>query len=511
MRFLVRFRERGVAETSSGARGVADALRDQRLGGGEGAGAEEDVPTAKDGCRRGARSAWRPGSLIADRYRIEGLLGMGACAEVWRAEHILLESPAAVKLLSLARQHKKRELEGRFLREARATVQLRSPHIVQVFDFGVQADCAFMAMELLEGESLRQRLNRGRRLSPAQTARIVSQLAAGLQVAHDEGIVHRDLKPSNIFLARNGAAEVVKIVDFGIAKRTRFEGVDQLSTQKGVLIGTPSYASPEQILEASEVDAQSDLWQVAVVAFECLCGRRPFHAASIGQLMMAIVSQTPPAPSTMATVPAGFDEWFERATAMDPTERFGSATELAEELCKVLTPGISSARWVDERPSYVEPPARGAPGCDELSTVPLDGSAMGFGRDGAAATATFDMPDLRPRGRRTAVLLALVAFAVALIGLVGVLPSAPSPELDSAEPAAFAVAAETPPDVGEAAPRGDRVVDVAGIPAALSTPPSPSVAADVRPLPSSPMRLRRPPPRPRPESPSRRAEDALGI
>ncbi|MBW2523774.1 MAG: serine/threonine protein kinase [Deltaproteobacteria bacterium] len=504
MRFMVSFSDRGGQGTASACRGVTEAVQRKQA---EAAGPARPA----GGAGRSSRpDGWQAGDEIAERYRLDRPIGRGACAEVWRAEHVMLEAPAAVKLLSEAIRERTAELERRFLREARATSQLRSPHIVRVFDFGVQEHCAFMAMELLEGETLRQRLDRVGQLSPEETARIISQLAAGLEVAHDAGIVHRDLKPSNIFLAREGDQEVVKIVDFGIAKRTHFEGVDQLATQEGVLIGTPSYASPEQILEASQVDARSDLWQVAVVAFECLCGSRPFRSSSVGQLMLAIVSEQPPAPSTRATVPAGFDGWFARATEAEPSDRFTSARELADALCTVLTPDTARAQWVDARPSYSPPPANPFLATDELPTLPVAEMACCSPTEATAISSSLDLPDLRPRGRRLMVLAVLAGAAMGLFALLSV-PS-PSP---AAQPVREASPAAVTPEPGDAVLPTPGVArdDEQIVPA----PASSSVTAEVAPAPVPRPPLPRPSPRARAEepvvsqSPSRRAEEALGI
>src|SRR6185436_19540127 len=157
------------------------------------------------------------GMLIADRYRLEEPLFRGAMGTIWRAEHVRLKAPVAVKFLDpglLADP----EMRGRFLQEARSAAAVRSAHVVQVFDSGIEQGFPYIVMELLEGESLEQRLNERGLLSPAELRKIFGEVARALGKAHSLGVVHRDLKPANIFLAREGPYEITKLVDFGIAK-----------------------------------------------------------------------------------------------------------------------------------------------------------------------------------------------------------------------------------------------------------------------------------------------------
>jgi serine/threonine protein kinase len=171
----------------------------------------------------------------------------------------------------------------RFLREARSAAQIRSPHIVQILDVGIDGGVPFIAMELLQGESLAERLARAGPLSPAEVARVLNQVARGIGRAHAAGLVHRDLKPDNIFLERNEDEETVKVLDFGIAKELA-PGFDPDSgaTRTGTLIGSPHYMSPEQAEGSSDLDHRTDIWSLGVVAFECLVGKRPFEQASLG-------------------------------------------------------------------------------------------------------------------------------------------------------------------------------------------------------------------------------------
>jgi serine/threonine-protein kinase len=216
---------------------------------------------------------------------------------------------------------------------------LRSSHIVQVFDFGISDGSPFIAMELLQGESLAERLRRLGTLTPLDTGRILSQVARGIQYAHTTGIVHRDLKPDNIFIAAEGDHEVAKVLDFGIAKaRTKdLHGDTSAQTRAGTLLGSPYYVSPEQAEGDRDIDHRSDLWALGIIAFECLTGKRPFEGESLATLLVRICTQPAPRPSEQAAVPSGFDQWFARATEKDRSRRFQSARELVDAFAKLIT------------------------------------------------------------------------------------------------------------------------------------------------------------------------------
>ena len=284
---------------------------------------------------------WAAGDVLAEKYRLVQELGRGGMGAVWRAEHLVLRSPVAVKLV-LSRVADSEPLRARFLREAQAAAALRSPHVVQILDFGVHDDTPFMVMELLEGESLRERLRRVGVLSAPETARIVAHVARALGRAQEAGIVHRDLKPDNVFLVHNADEDVAKVLDFGIAKAvSEGEGVGA-ATQTGAVLGTPHYMSPEQARGTRAVDHRSDLWALGVISFECLTGRRPFDSAVLGDLLVKICTDPVPVPSSLAPVPAGFDAWFQRALERDPERRFGSAQEMADAL-RSLVGGVQTS------------------------------------------------------------------------------------------------------------------------------------------------------------------------
>lgn len=275
------------------------------------------------------------GTVLGGKYRLEKLIGQGGMGSVWRAEHLGLHAPVAVKLLGVdLGAHA--EAVARFHREAHAAASIRSPHVVQILDHGIDeaTKAPFIVMELMEGQSLADRLAQIGRVAPADVARIFVQVARALSRAHEAGIVHRDLKPDNVFLVRNEDEEVAKVLDFGIAKARGGLGADS-ATRTGAVMGTAYYMSPEQISGAKELDFRTDLWAFGVMACECLTGRRPFDADSIGGLTLKICVEPIPVPSSFQPVPPGFDAWFARITQRPPAARFGSAREAADTLRKI--------------------------------------------------------------------------------------------------------------------------------------------------------------------------------
>ena len=311
--------------------------------------------------------ALEPNRVLAGRYRLESRLGQGGMGAIWRAEHLALGAPVAVKLIDREAVPDEDTL-ARFLREAKAAAALRSPHVVQIIDYGVEGPVPFMVMELLEGETLAQRLKRARRLSRQETARVLTHIGRAVARAHEAGIVHRDLKPENVFLVQNEDAEIAKVLDFGVAKVGQAElGPEGTRTRTGSILGTPYYMSPEQAQGNKAVDGRSDLWSLGVIAFECLTGRRPFFSDGLGDLVLTICVRDLPVPSDVAPVPLGFDAWFAKACARDPETRFQTARELTEALREALGLDAKDAATFDSpeivvasnaHPSSAPPPTQ---------------------------------------------------------------------------------------------------------------------------------------------------------
>jgi eukaryotic-like serine/threonine-protein kinase len=284
------------------------------------------------------------GTLIANRFQLRKKLGQGAMGSVWVAWHTTLGIEVAIKFVDT----KVAELEGigsRFEQEARTAAALKSPHIVNIIDYGVDGGHPYIAMELLDGQPLSQRLKSERSLSLQQTAQVVAQACKGLAKAHAAGVVHRDLKPDNIFLCEDESGFLVKLVDFGIAK-ARFGGESSHQTRTGQLLGTPAFMSPEQAYGRKTVDFRSDLYSVGVVAFYCLTGRVPFEADALGELLITIVQQPAPAPSSFRSgLSPAIDAWMAKALDKAPERRFQSAKEMADRFlaCAGDVPALATA------------------------------------------------------------------------------------------------------------------------------------------------------------------------
>jgi len=260
---------------------------------------------------------------------------------VWLAEHLTLRTQVAVKFMS-ERLAQDPEYVQRFSREAMSSAQIKSPHVVQVFDYGISADgTPFIVMELLEGEDLRVRLSRVGTISVEEAAVIASHLSRALSKAHALGIVHRDIKPDNVFLTDQDGELFVKVLDFGIAKHAAgsSDALDGM-TGTGAMVGTPHYMSPEQILSARRVDHRADLWSVGVVLYRALTGQVPFQGETLGAVCVAIERGTfAPLSQRRPGLPITLDAWFQRALARDPAMRFQSAKELADGFVAALGAG----------------------------------------------------------------------------------------------------------------------------------------------------------------------------
>ncbi|WP_437760715.1 protein kinase domain-containing protein [Sorangium sp. So ce1389] len=269
------------------------------------------------------------GSVIAGRYRLERMLARGGMGSIWVARHLQLDVGVAVKLMA-SEYAASTTARARFEREARAAAQLKIPNVVHVHDYGIEDDTPFLVMELLEGEDLETRLAREGRLTGAATLTIVTQVCKALRRAHEMGIIHRDLKPANLFLSRQDEDELVKVLDFGIAKA---EGMllAGKETKTGTLVGSPYYMSPEQVRRSKSLDRRSDLWSIGVIIYRCLTGRLPFPGEEIGEVFVAICTEDFPLPSSLAPeLGPEVDRFFARALMRDPEHRFQSASELAE-------------------------------------------------------------------------------------------------------------------------------------------------------------------------------------
>jgi serine/threonine-protein kinase len=323
------------------------------------AGPADDKPNAPTATPKGQRAGHsiRPagpgpaaliGTTISDRYKIERLLGEGGMGAVYQAEHTLMRKRMAIKVLH-PEMTRLPEVVQRFEREAMAAAHIDHPHVVAATDFGKLQDGAFfLALEFVEGKSLREVIALGR-LELGRALHIGRQIAAALSRAHQLKIVHRDLKPENVMLVvRDGDPDFVKVLDFGIAKvqigeltagNPNQSGPGQaLLTQAGMVYGTPEYMAPEQAL-GQPVDARADLYALGCIMYEMLCGVRPFDAESKVALLGMQVTAPVPAMATKApdaNIPPEVEALVKRLLAKEATERLGDARELIEGITSIV-------------------------------------------------------------------------------------------------------------------------------------------------------------------------------
>jgi serine/threonine-protein kinase len=311
------------------------------------------------------------------RYVLEEEIGRGSMGAVFRASDPLIERNVAIKTVDLGKlDDGTLQPRLRFLREAKAAGRLSHPGIVTVHDVGELEDVAFIVMELVEGRSVKDILDRGERIPLGAALDIVRQAAEALDFAHRHGVVHRDVKPGNLMLARQG---MVKITDFGIAR------VDQTArTRTGILVGSPGYMSPEQLM-GKNVDGRSDVFSLGAVLYELVTGRGPFeaeHREDVLALMNNITSRPhEPASRVNPKVPASLDAIIDRALAKKPADRYESAGKMAAELRAVSDWEVRPAADDPDIPKLAANPnlvmpefdlfAATAPAAPPAATVPL--------------------------------------------------------------------------------------------------------------------------------------------
>jgi serine/threonine protein kinase len=260
------------------------------------------------------------------RYLIQSEIGRGAMGVVYKATDSVLERTVAVKTVNMTlEQEGADKYEARFYQEARAAAALNHPNIVTVHDVGKSGEVVFMAMEYIEGVELRSLMGEGQRVAVPQAVAIAAQVAEGLAYAHQHGVVHRDIKPANIMVVPNGPA---KITDFGIARRRAQSEL----TQTGMLLGSPKYMSPEQVI-GKRADHRSDIFSLGVILYEMLCGTAPFNGENVTALMYQTVNFVPPPPgSANSAVPEMLDFIVAKMLAKPLEERYPDAHEAARDL-----------------------------------------------------------------------------------------------------------------------------------------------------------------------------------
>ncbi len=308
------------------------------------------IPLKPQGAQPEQTPPVTPGQIIGGRYLVGTLIGQGGMGLVCAATHLGLESPVAIKLI---RPDLKEDAEfvERFLNEARRAAALSSEHVATVHDVGrLETGEPYLVMERLEGVELETHLRATGPLEPRRAAELVLEACEGLVEAHAAGIVHRDLKPANLFLARRGdGKEVLKILDFGIAK-TITDDAPSSSTSRS--LGSPWYMSPEQMLDASSVDFRADIWSLGVVLFELLTKRLPFEGQSVPEVCVKVLTAEAPSPSSFRPeLEPELEAIVLRCLEKDRDRRYADVSELARELQAYLARAPLELESTEERPS----------------------------------------------------------------------------------------------------------------------------------------------------------------
>ncbi len=392
---------------------------------------------------------------------------MGA---VWVAEHLALGTEVAVKFLH-GDYAQSQIARARFSQEAAAASQVKSAHVVKVYDYGItDTDVPFIVMEVLDGTDLAKRIETDKTIPHGELAAIVSQLCKALTRAHEKGVIHRDIKPNNVFLTREGDDIFVKLLDFGIAKTEtvlRSTTADRRSTLAGESLGTPFYMSPEQFRSAKQIDSRSDLWSVGVLVYEALTGKLPFVAETVGGVAIAVNDASAVPPSQVnPLVPLEVDAWFKKACARDPNDRFQSANALAAALTVALGVGRAATDGEANRTGPRVVIAQDAAAGDALAS--LRETALSLPDVTFASTRA----PLEAKRRRTSVIVALVVAAALVAGGVGVSLSRAAHVAQPAPTGAASSAATTPPEP-------PRLTDPT--PSAIPPAASPSATAAIEP------------------------------
>ena len=331
---------------------------------------------------------------LLGRYEIVAELGKGAMGVVYRANDPMLNRMVAIKTINTeeAGHEGMAEYEARFYTEAKAAGGLNHPNIIIIYDIGKSGHLVYMAMEYIEGRELRELLAQGQPLAVVQAVDVAAQVAEGLAYAHQHQVVHRDIKPANIMITPQGRA---KIADFGIARMRSSE----TRTQTGVILGSPKYISPEQVV-GKRADHRSDIFSLGIILYECLTGATPFNGEGLSALMYQITNHDPAPPSSAnPQVPVMLDYIIAKVLAKSPEARYQSAADFANDLreCKSqLETGQAGAAPVlaTTRPIPLAPQAAAAPSDqnyekepdEEISTAPSPTKGISRAFDSQEAT-----------------------------------------------------------------------------------------------------------------------------
>ena len=442
---------------------------------------------------RDARVPVRAGDVLAGKYRVETVLGVGGMGVVVAATHVHLGQKVALKFM-LPEAMKDKDMSERFIREARNAVRLKGEHVAHVLDVGtLDTGAPYMVMEFLEGSDLRVLAKAGGSLPVRDVITYIMQAAEALAEAHALGIVHRDIKPHNLFLTKkaNGRPSV-KVLDFGISKTLDEQiGGDSSLTRTSAVMGSPHYMAPEQMRSARDVDARADVWALGVCLYQLLTGHVPFEAESLLELGGKVLHE-PPVPVTnyRQDLAPELVTIVMRCLEKGPTERFKDGGDLASALEQHLM-GISALSWAGAH--AIAPAALSAPA---MITAGQTGNVPAQSYGGGGTGVSWGQTAGALASRRSVVMVAAGSFLCVLMLVVGIFRAirnpSPSPSAVAAAPPSSAVPIAAAP-TGAFPPAAQPSAPLVPSPAAPSTgsaaaPPSPStppvVKAVVQPQPA---------------------------
>jgi eukaryotic-like serine/threonine-protein kinase len=325
------------------------------------------------------------GSVVNGKYRLVRLLGDGGMGSVYEAQHMVLGTRVAIKVLH-PELGRRTGLVERFLQEARVAAQIRSAHVVQVSDVDRTPDGqAYIVMELLEGEALSAVLDRLRKLPVTTACEYTLQILTALEAAHALGVIHRDLKPENVFVTFTGGRPVLKLIDFGIAKARRTDPQQRNLTVAGVVMGTAEYMAPEQARSADKVDARADLYAVGVMLYEMVAGTRPVNGEDARVIALKVErGEVVPLVKAAPEVPRELAGLVHRAMAPRPELRFATATEM-----RLALERVSAKPQAQPQPAQAPVPEMTATGT--LKNVPAN-QVFGGASPAQARQATAPVP-----------------------------------------------------------------------------------------------------------------------
>ncbi|HEX7667966.1 MAG TPA: serine/threonine-protein kinase, partial [Polyangiaceae bacterium] len=391
------------------------------------------------------------GDVLAGKYRVDKVLGVGGMGVVVAAHHIQLDEKVAIKFL-LPEMLVSKEAVGRFAREARAAVKIKSEHVARVSDVGTLENGApYMVMEYLQGEDLAAWVQRQGSMPFEQAIEFVLQACEALAEAHSLGIVHRDLKPANLFVIR--AADglfSVKVLDFGISKMKDLggSGSDMSMTKTATVMGSPFYMSPEQMESAKNADSRADIWAIGVILYELVTGRLPFEAEALPELVVKVLTASPPPIRNFRPdAPLELQEIISKCLERDRNQRYANVAELASALGPL---GPKRSRESVERIGRViQHSGLSVSGPSVLDAAP-DSEVDSRPRGGTMGAWGQTAPGANGGGRKTALLAAGGMLLVLVVGAAGYMArGAHAP--DAATAAAMAQPAPEPSHVPAAA------------------------------------------------------------